>query len=121
MQSRRLFWLVGYLLALRFWLVLLIPALPVEEEVLEFVVKVFQLSLAQREGLPVDEVLDCVEHIHGRVVRLIFVVLDGFSVGSEELLRKLVVTSLMELQVHDSTQDFEQVFDDIFSLSSVLA
>lgn len=73
------------------------------------------LVLAQREGLAVDQILDRVDQVHRREVLLVFQepLVDRLAVGSKQSLGQLVMPPLLQLEVHDAAEDFEQVLDDV--------
>ena len=89
--------------------------------VLELLVDVLDLPMVQAERLPVDQAADSVELVHEDEVLILVVIVDGADVLLEQRVFELVVAALLQLQVEDAAADLEEVLDDIFALTAVLA
>jgi hypothetical protein len=89
-------------------------------QVLKLIVNEIDHLVVEGKWLSIDQVLDCVQLVHSGVVRVFMVSVDGVAVGLEQLLIQQVMTSLLDFEVHDSTQDFEKILYDVFRFSAVL-
>ena len=89
--------------------------------VLELLVDVLDLPMVQAERLPVDQAADSVELVHEDEVLILVVIVDGADVLLEQRVFELVVAALLQLQVEDAAANLEEVLDDIFALTAVLA
>ena len=82
---------------------------------------VLDLCMAQAVGFSIDQALQGVDLVHHDEVSVLVVVIDGTHVRLQELVVQLVVTPHFQFEVLDGAAELEEVLDDVFRLTGVLA
>ena len=92
--------LIGSLLSL-------LKILPLEVKIVELIVHELNLFMGKRKSFSVDQALDSVKLVHDNKVRVVVAKFYSPNVVSEQLVVQLIMASLLQSKVQNTTEDLE--------------
>lgn len=114
-------WLFDGHLSLSFASLPFLVLFPHKVHVFELLMNVFNLLVAQAECFPIDQAANRMELVHDHKVLLVVVIVDGADILLEQRVVKLVVPTLLQLQIQDAAANLEEVLYNILALTAILA
>ena len=82
---------------------------------------VFDLCGTQSKSFSINQALDSIELVHNDEIGILMLKVDRLTVWLKEFVIQLIVTSLFDLQIHNSTTELEKILNDIFWFTGVFS